>query len=335
MQQLAWLLKAAVSAVMFGLAAIPLVVIVTTWVSAPSSSVQLADPASVPDARASQDKPCSPTQLALFLHLSKLDIVDESLDVDVSGCVGQDDAYLVRGRTKHPRTIVSIPGLDSTLSLGLTDLNAVPQHLGAVSIPINGDPRRYPLDVYRTTIPLSIDAPSQALYQSLTIQVRADPGVGGFNWSFARPLTGYTYSPNRLRTVFISQPLAVKAARPAGTQLFVLCLVLVPFVLGVLAVPLLWTRPRTVDGLVGVTGIMLAILPIRTVLVPGEIGSLTLVDFALGSEMALLAASTAFVFLWPGVRDSVVSRLGSGAPPAPEADANGTRPRHQQPAVLA
>jgi len=334
MQRLAFLLRAGVSAMMLGLAAIPLVVIVSTWTSAPSSNVQLTDPASVPDARLSQDQPCAPRTFTLFLHLSKLDITNESLDVDVSACVGKDLEPFVRQQRKRLPTTVSIPGLDSNLTLGLTNLNPVVQHLGAVAIPIDGDPRRYPLDVYRTAIPLSIKAPSAALYQALTVKVRADPGVGGFNWSFARPTPSYTFSPRSQLAVFISQPLAVKAARPTGTRLFVLCLVLVPFVLGVLAVPLLWTSERTVDGLVGVTGIMLAILPIRTVLVPGEIGSLTLVDFALGSEMALLAASTAFVFLWPRVRDRV-RRLGSSAPPTVEVDANGTLPQHQQPAVLA
>jgi hypothetical protein len=62
----------------------------------------------------------------------------------------------------------------------------------------------------------------------------------------------------------------------------------------------LWRTPaRSVEGLVGVTAIMFAILPIRSVLVPSEIGSLTLVDFALASEMAGLAAGTALVYLWP------------------------------------
>jgi hypothetical protein len=44
------------------------------------------------------------------------------------------------------------------------------------------------------------------------------------------------------------------------------------------------------DALMGVAAVLLAILPIRLVLVPAEIQELTLVDYWLGFEMALLAA---------------------------------------------
>ena len=329
---------AVVLAAIVGLAAIPLFVIVSTWLSVPSASVQLVHAASVPDARASQDKPCRPNQLTLFLHLSKLDITNESLELDVSGCVGWRDASLVSARRGPAQTIALVAGLDSTLSLGLNKLNGAPQHLGAVSIPIDGDSRRYPLDVYRTTIPLSIATTSQALYQALTIQVRADPGVGGFDWSFAKPTPAYTFTPNRRRAVSISQPLAVKAARPTVTRLFVLCLVLVPAILIGLAAPVLRKKARTVEGLFGAASIMLAILPIRTVLVPGEIGSLTLVDFVLGTEMALLAAWTAAVFLWPTVTLRDVLRRphtsGHGGGDS-NGTASGTLPQPRQPAVPA
>ncbi len=44
---------------------------------------------------------------------------------------------------------------------------------------------------------------------------------------------------------------------------------------------------------------MLAILPIRAVLVPGDISSHTLVDFAAEDEMAALAFGTVVCLFWP------------------------------------
>jgi hypothetical protein len=44
------------------------------------------------------------------------------------------------------------------------------------------------------------------------------------------------------------------------------------------------------EGIAGVAAVLLAILPIRLILVPGEISDLTLVDYWLGFEMAVLAA---------------------------------------------
>jgi hypothetical protein len=43
---------------------------------------------------------------------------------------------------------------------------------------------------------------------------------------------------------------------------------------------------------VGVAAFLIAMLPIRTVLVPAEITGFTLVDYALGCEMATMVAAT-------------------------------------------
>ncbi len=77
-----------------------------------------------------------------------------------------------------------------------------------------------------------------------------------------------------------------------------LSLIGIPLLLiALLATRLAEGTQRSIDGLVGVIAIMLAILPIRAVLVPGEITSLTLVDFALACEMGLLAFGTMLWFL--------------------------------------
>ena len=148
-----------------------------------------------------------------------------------------------------------------------------------------------------------------------TTYIVTDPAVSNFNWVVGVPPLGempgparqsVTVSPSGKKVVqpecgSVVDALTVHASRPATTKLLVLCLVLVPLLLlALLGIRLAEGAPRSIDGLVGVTAIMLAILPIRSVLVPADISSLTIVDFALASEMTLLAVGTVAWFLWPG-----------------------------------
>lgn len=83
-------------------------------------------------------------------------------------------------------------------------------------------------------------------------------------------------------------------------MLFVVCLIGIPLLLiGLLGLRLSAGTQRSTDGLVGVIAITLAILPIRAVLVPGDMSSLMLVDFALAGEMAALAFGTVVWLFWP------------------------------------
>jgi hypothetical protein len=55
-------------------------------------------------------------------------------------------------------------------------------------------------------------------------------------------------------------------------------------------------QPRLEAGLLaGVAAFLIAILPIRAVLVPAYLNGLTLVDYALGTEMAVMVAATIVV----------------------------------------
>jgi hypothetical protein len=81
-----------------------------------------------------------------------------------------------------------------------------------------------------------------------------------------------------------------------------------PLVLEALLVIVLFKR-REEEGrrlgpevLAGVAAVLLAILPIRQVLVPSSISVLTFVDYMLGLEMALLAA-IACVVVWHRLRE--------------------------------
>ncbi len=96
-----------------------------------------------------------------------------------------------------------------------------------------------------------------------------------------------------------------------------------------LAVRLSVAPPRSVEGLAAIAAVMLAILPIRSVLVPANISSLTLVDFVLASEMATLAAGAALVSLWPGInvrprrrllREASITQADEESGPSSQAD---------------
>jgi hypothetical protein len=236
-------------------------------------------------------------KVSLQMYLDKLDIRDGLLTINVLACVG-------------PALPVNLAQLGATLDgsilvggerlpHGLPTQTNSPDFLGTVTVPADGDSRRYPLDTYTADVSPSIGTP--ALPDKLTsIEVYADPGVSDFGWKYS----------NNSSFLFLASA-TVEGRRPRSTDLFVLSLLAVPLVMIVLMLGQIVRKPpNSVEGLVGVAAIMLAILPIRAVLVPGDINAPTLVDLALAFEMALLAGGTALVYLWPRQTGAVLSWLG-------------------------
>jgi hypothetical protein len=179
--------------------------------------------------------------------------------------------------------------------------------LGTVTVPVAVRPDRYPLDWYATQgsfgVGLIYNSPPPVGFRIVThgtpsvvtkalpcrVQVLADPDLS--------PLT---LEASASPCTFPGGELSLQLHRPGETQLFVLVVALIPFVVEVLlGLALLRRRAPRANGIgaevfVGVTAVLLAILPIRLVLVPTDITGLTLVDYILGTEMAVLAA---FAFL--------------------------------------
>jgi hypothetical protein len=190
---------------------------------------------------------------------------------------------------------ISIPDFEHPLSLPLLLANptlsqqgaALTEQIGTVTLSMAGDPQRYPLDSYQSSLGVTVGVPTALVAGSFTtsVEVIADPGVRAFDWSFGTNKSGTT---------------TLRAHRPLTTDLFVLSIAAIPLVVFTLmAVRLFQGSSRPIEGFFAVATIMLTILPIRLVLVPAEITSLTLVDYALGSEMALLAAIAALSYLEP------------------------------------
>ena len=301
------------------LAAVPLFVLVDTAIlSSPPSPAELGRLVPVPSSHANEGGFCPAADSAtLLLSLHDLNVTNGSVLADLSMCMGSAAAGQIQrqsaGRSSRA-PMLTIPTLESVFTLNLAQVAALElqnqaafRPVGAVTVPIDGSPRMYPLDSYRSAIDVQLLHTDLAL----TIRILADPGVSSFDWSSAQNSTGSAISYTKGHGVTglgTFHSIAIAAHRPDKVRLFVLCLVAIPLALiTLLALRLNEGTPRSIDGLVGVTAILLAILPIRAVLVPSDIASLTLVDFALATEMALLAAGAVWWYLSP-------SSAGKSAP---------------------
>jgi hypothetical protein len=301
------------------LATIPIIVMVETLQSSPVHGKPggyfplRAVPSS--QTASAQSQSCDQgTSALVVIYLHQTDLSNGALTANLSICMSQGVARQIARQGPHTASgvpLLTIAGFGSTFTarlepIALSQLSALTysslEPIGSVTVPLEGYPRRYPLDQYEATIASSVTG--TCLFTP-TIDVLADPGVGNFDWSAAQPSTstGSAVAETKGQQAVCSgasYPVAIAAHRPATTRLFVLALIAIPLLLIVLlSLRLSEGTPRSIDGLVGVTAIMLAILPIRTVLVPGDITSLTLVDFALATEMALLATGTVWWFLLP------------------------------------
>jgi hypothetical protein len=173
--------------------------------------------------------------------------------------------------------------------------------IGAITIPIAGYPRMYPADHYLGPIDFTLSTnngevavPPHLLPIIMSPEWYVEPAAANLTWRIGQA-AGEGSAPD----VHVNSEELV-AQRPIGVELFVWVIIAIPLLLIILLGLVLWHLPSgSIEGLVGVGAVMLAILPIRLVLIPGEITSLAIVDFALASEMALLAAVTLVWFVRP------------------------------------
>lgn len=153
------------------------------------------------------------------------------------------------------------------------------------SVTLAGKDEDYPFDEYSTEISVAayldgvVRRSGMKVGDPFEIPARVEPAVGA-------DLRGYRVVAGRGND---PADITIRLSRAPQTQQYVLALLLIPLLL--LAVLARATRGRRdgTDTIVGAAAVMLALLPIRAVLVPSDIGSLTLVDWALGVEVALLA----------------------------------------------
>lgn len=175
--------------------------------------------------------------------------------------------------------------------------------LGDFKLPLAGSEASYPLDRFsghaELKLALEEDGPTSAqafwcahgpivCTKEFTTTL---PTVGAF-------IRGPGIAPYKISATMRGGRFQISLARPLATQGFVLAVALIPLLLAcVLALVLFGGRTRSggvgADSVTGIVAVLLAILPIRLVLVPAEVSELTLVDYLLGFEMAVLTGVAA------------------------------------------
>jgi hypothetical protein len=199
-----------------------------------------------------------------------------------------------------------------------------PIYVGTLALALNGNADNYPLDGYWAKGDWSLLIPD-GMYLSgspdsslpdipVVTRILTSPGGAELNWRSDAESTPSTPANGG----------TLEATRSFPNQLFIVVLILLPLLLFIGA---LWTlRSRAAhdskeddrlppEVLIGVGTFLLAVFPIRTVLVPPDISRLTIVDYVLGSEMAVMVAATLWIAL--AVRERSAAE-GTSRPSTPE-----------------
>lgn len=174
----------------------------------------------------------------------------------------------------------------------LTEATVHAVTFGSIEVSSLGSPTLYPFDSYRAATVGHVEV------------VTTGPGAGTFTLPSAPVvIDGSALQPLHTDAVVYRSSangdfaVGVLERRPDSVKIYILLLAAIPLVLALLMFLVVYARRR--DGrveslgaveLAGIGALLLAILPIRQVLVPPGETQLTLVDYILGFEMAALVA---------------------------------------------
>ena len=183
--------------------------------------------------------------------------------------------------------------------------------LGRLVLPMDSAPERYPFDWYATFGYITLNLGGLGL-SPITYRFRRSPSSSSqlpFSLTILQekstaPFTvqanaGATGGPHETGAAEIE----LRIVRGEATRRYVVIVALIPLLLtSLLGVSLIGRRASRgrmgSDVLIGVAALILALLPIRLVLVPADISVLTLVDYWLGFVIGLLAAVAFLAIAW-------------------------------------
>ena len=173
-----------------------------------------------------------------------------------------------------------------------------PVDLGVVTVPLYGNVINYPFDSYSAAGAWQVFPPAgtaisneQGIQFSWTpsVVVAATPDSDNLAWRASSPQAAN---------------YAIEASRISFVKCFVCLIAGLPLLLFVGLLALVWPlannperRRFPAELLVGVGAFLLAIIPVRTVLVPAEISQITMTDYLLGAEMAVMVAGSLIIVL--------------------------------------
>jgi hypothetical protein len=174
-----------------------------------------------------------------------------------------------------------------------------PVDLGLIRIPVLGNVVSYPFDSYSASGLWAVSPPAGTEIITSTsirfnwtpapLDVAATPNAGNLAWHW-----GYVQSVGDV----------IEANRITPMKFFVFLIAGLPLLLFVGLLVLVWStlnnsaqRRFPAELLIGVGAFLLAIIPVRTVLVPAEISQITVTDYLLGTEMAVMVAASLIIVL--------------------------------------
>ena len=181
-----------------------------------------------------------------------------------------------------------------------------------VDLPLDGDPRQFPGDVYVLDLFLGLweDMPGAqgGGPVPLLLTAKTDAGIADYDVFLLRPPQASLSSYDELRLVI---------RRNGYQQVAVYSVMGVPLILGIILMHGFWMRRPlenfASDFLFPLAGLLLTILPLRTVFVPSQITGVTRIDYVLGYEVLILLCAAVVAYglnLW-------YSRPAMASRPAP------------------
>jgi len=300
--------------------------------------------------------PVAPTVALVTLHVERLSLSDRRIHgtvfIHVPAELMANFVDMKTGQAIKPEALIDlyaptkisiliIGGTDPDMTLTQTLDNLTYHHdepgipaglygmVGAISLGVTGVAGRFPLDSYRLSVAMVPYLPDQIGYQtgghtysSLPTQMRAtlDTDIGD-----------YSLVKARFRT---SQFTSLWLERARGAEMFTYAVAFMPLLLALVLAHLIWAHELDVtDTLKLLFAALFTILTLRVVLVPTDIGSLTLLDNLLGAEVMLLLMVGAVAYwrdIWQRHRPSRRRAAGIPEPMAAEGS-QGSRIATQNP----
>jgi hypothetical protein len=189
-----------------------------------------------------------------------------------------------------------------------------------IELPLTGSPQEYPHDQYTSFASLELVVPPAlslgvqtydfGTLVPYTLHAAAGPALDNTSVRVFHNIEEIGYDPADVHVLNIQ----LVVSRDAQTKLFVYTVALVPIVLFLALVSILVQHRRRADNplgsLIGFGAAFLSVLPLRQVLIPGEVAGLTRVDYVLAGQLALPVAALLLVraiwwdFGMPGEKES-------------------------------
>ena len=155
-----------------------------------------------------------------------------------------------------------------------------------VAVPAVTHPQLFPDDTYTADIDIQLASPQNVVVGVAVAAARGDLLV---DWR----TSATTHPDARTADGYVPAQLHLRLSRPTHLRLFVYAVAVAPLLLGI-AAGFSWLRDRRSTGApIELAAALLALLPLRQVLVPGDITGITRLDHLLGIEVVIIAVGVA------------------------------------------